>query len=290
MAFRMVCPKCNTTDFSIERDRRAYAHGTEAADLIFGCRCGKRMFGDQVVQEFERQKRLWQEDLAARKAEEATRLQREKERAEREDQLREALAFRARIREEKRREEEARRAEETRRWRERLGTPVEEPAAEPAPRGNAAPARSASRGQAASVPSVPRAAAPEPEVAVPVAPPTTLGAQATPAEAEDEAPEAVAAAPLAPPSDAEEPAVAQPTPAASLSAEGDDEADQDGDDDTEAEGEDSDVCAWAECSNLRRPNSKYCSRECSNKNARARHRKRKTPRGAKKGPDSAEAA
>lgn len=30
-------------------------------------------------------------------------------------------------------------------------------------------------------------------------------------------------------------------------------------------------CAWMHCTNPRRPNSKYCSRECSNKNARHRH-------------------
>ena len=34
-------------------------------------------------------------------------------------------------------------------------------------------------------------------------------------------------------------------------------------------------CAWIECSNVARPRSKYCSRNCSNKNARARHKARK---------------
>ena len=36
------------------------------------------------------------------------------------------------------------------------------------------------------------------------------------------------------------------------------------------------MCAWEECEKASRSNSKYCSRECSNKNARARHRLRKT--------------
>ncbi len=36
------------------------------------------------------------------------------------------------------------------------------------------------------------------------------------------------------------------------------------------------ACAWNECEQARRKNSKYCSRECSNKNARARYRKKKT--------------
>lgn len=34
-------------------------------------------------------------------------------------------------------------------------------------------------------------------------------------------------------------------------------------------------CAWDSCERGRRPRSKYCSRNCSNKNARARHAKRK---------------
>ncbi len=34
------------------------------------------------------------------------------------------------------------------------------------------------------------------------------------------------------------------------------------------------VCAWAGCDQTARPRSKYCSRNCSNKNARARHNKR----------------
>ncbi len=34
------------------------------------------------------------------------------------------------------------------------------------------------------------------------------------------------------------------------------------------------ICAWHECSNTARPRSKYCSRNCSNKNARWRHSKR----------------
>lgn len=34
------------------------------------------------------------------------------------------------------------------------------------------------------------------------------------------------------------------------------------------------MCAWKDCGKLARPNSKYCSRNCSNKNARWRHRQR----------------
>mgnify|MGYP001336973997 CR=1 FL=1 len=35
------------------------------------------------------------------------------------------------------------------------------------------------------------------------------------------------------------------------------------------------ICAWHECCKPARPRSKYCSRNCSNKNARARHKARK---------------
>ncbi|MCP4867301.1 MAG: hypothetical protein GY898_01105 [Proteobacteria bacterium] len=35
------------------------------------------------------------------------------------------------------------------------------------------------------------------------------------------------------------------------------------------------TCAWDTCENEPRSNSKYCSRNCSNRNARARHAVRK---------------
>ena len=41
-------------------------------------------------------------------------------------------------------------------------------------------------------------------------------------------------------------------------------------------------CAWDECNGPRRKNSKYCSRECSNKNARARYRTKAKKPGSKK--------
>ena len=34
-------------------------------------------------------------------------------------------------------------------------------------------------------------------------------------------------------------------------------------------------CVWEPCDRMKRKNSKYCSRACSNKNARARHAARK---------------
>jgi hypothetical protein len=40
---------------------------------------------------------------------------------------------------------------------------------------------------------------------------------------------------------------------------------------TDAEGH---VCVWQDCEQIARPRSKYCSRNCSNKNARSRHKAR----------------
>ena len=35
-------------------------------------------------------------------------------------------------------------------------------------------------------------------------------------------------------------------------------------------------CSWDTCSKMKRKNSKYCSRDCSNRNARARHAARRS--------------
>ncbi|PIE20086.1 MAG: hypothetical protein CSA66_01555 [Proteobacteria bacterium] len=40
------------------------------------------------------------------------------------------------------------------------------------------------------------------------------------------------------------------------------------------------ICAWEGCNSPARPNSKYCSRKCSNKNARKRFRARKREQAA----------
>jgi len=46
-------------------------------------------------------------------------------------------------------------------------------------------------------------------------------------------------------------------------------------DDVDA-GEDVEICAWHPCNRAARPGSKYCSRACSNKNARWRYKQRKS--------------
>ena len=232
MAFRMVCPKCNTMDYSIERDRRAYAHGGEAADLIYSCRCGKRMFGDAVLQEYERQKKEWAADTSARSEEDAAREAAAEEREKREAKMREALAYRSRIRAEREREEQMRREEEMRRWRERV---------------------EASGGKAPPMPPPPKPRAKSKPIAKsnPIqSKPAAKPVKATP----------VARTPAAKPVVAAKPVAAKPKAAKAAPAK---------------DGIVLANCAWEGCEKSSRSNSKYCSRECSNKNARARHRLRK---------------
>jgi hypothetical protein len=170
MAFKMCCPKCGGLDYSVERDNRTFGAVAQTFEFVFHCRCGKQLFGDNLVKEYERQKKEW-EDGADQRAEEAQEAAREAARPK------------------------------------------------PAPE-TAAPSPSADAGR--------------------VAPPTPSR----------KAPAAVAA------------------PAAV-----DDEDDED--DEDEDEDDDGEQCAWPGCEKARRPNSKYCSRACSNKNARHRHKQRR---------------
>ena len=164
MAFKMHCPKCLGLDYSIERDNRTFGAVAQAFELVFHCRCGKQMFGEQLVKEYDRQKADYElqggeggEEMplgAALGDQRVTWLR--------------PVPTGGDV------EEAHRQAEEDRRWRERVQTSAQE---------------------------------------VTVAP--NVGAATT-----DE------------------------------------------------------VCAWPGCEKPQRPNSKYCSRACSNKNARARHKAR----------------
>ena len=57
MAFKMRCPKCFGLDYSVERDNRTFGAVAQAFELVFHCRCGKQMFGEVLVKEYERQKK-----------------------------------------------------------------------------------------------------------------------------------------------------------------------------------------------------------------------------------------
>lgn len=57
MEFKMHCPKCLGFDYSIERDNRTFGAVAQAFELIFHCRCGKQMFGEQLIKEYDRQEK-----------------------------------------------------------------------------------------------------------------------------------------------------------------------------------------------------------------------------------------
>ena len=191
MAFRMVCPKCGTPNYSIERERSTYSRAEPVASLVFACTCGKRLYGKQVEDEYLRQKKAFEQNAEDRAKEEHAREQQEAVRAKEDEALSQAMAYRARFEAHRRAKEEAEaersQQEQVERWREQ--------------------------------------ALREPEDGERVATPADEG----------------------------------------------------------------DLCAWQFCDKgagggraIRRKGSKYCSRDCSNKNARWRHKQRKaTPKSAK---------
>jgi hypothetical protein len=73
MTFKLTCPKCASTDYSIERDRRIRTLADPAAGLIFSCRCGKQLFGSQVVEVYKRQQKAWEAGQVAREKEKRVR-------------------------------------------------------------------------------------------------------------------------------------------------------------------------------------------------------------------------
>jgi len=66
MQFKLLCPKCHSTDYSIERDRRIRTLSDPAAGLIFSCRCGKQMFGPSVEEEYKKQFRIWETEQTSK--------------------------------------------------------------------------------------------------------------------------------------------------------------------------------------------------------------------------------
>ena len=175
MAFKMHCPKCEGFDYSIERDNRTFGAVAQAFELVYHCRCGKQMFGEQLVKEYERQKKAYEAEARESDAEiVAVPVGRDAAHDEMEAHIEQRLA------QDSARATTARQRDEDRRWRERVQGAPQEVAVAPRP--------------------------------------------------------------------------------AELRMESASDADQ--------------QCAWPGCEKIRRPNSKYCSRACSNKNARARHKSR----------------
>lgn len=304
MTFSMVCPKCGSKSFNISRDRRAYSQSDPASDLVFACRCGKQLFGKQVDDEYERQKNAFESTALSRAAEDAEREARLREQRDQAEALRKAMEYRAQYIQDKRRQQEheeaARREAEDKRWRERVAEvwgPGRMPPAlsqplRPAPVSGAlaplpsrtsetmvmermAPAPAAPSGltrapsKGASPSSAPSGASHAGALQVARTAPGGRNGTVVPVSLQE------AGAPLAHRAEARHAPVLKPAPV--VIDEADEEEDEEGVTNEAGEG----TCDWPGCGKARRKNSKYCSRTCSNKNARARHKHRKhTDRGA----------
>src|SRR5262245_59734500 len=79
MAFKKRCPKCFGLDYSIERDNRTFGAVAQAFELVFHCRCGKQLFGEVLLKEYEKQKKDFETggpDVALQAEERARELER----------------------------------------------------------------------------------------------------------------------------------------------------------------------------------------------------------------------
>lgn len=182
MEFSFTCPKCQGADFSITRDRKTFAP-TRAYELIFSCRCGKQLFGEQIEQEYERQYKVFQ--VAAGRSGDMVMNPSTHVEQDRREALRRAMLYQRQHREEQRRRNLA----------EESG-------------------RSAGRDAWGGV-----------------------GNASAVADSDEWLPN-----------------------------------------------DHPERCTWNQCNKRRRPNSKYCSRNCSNKNARHRHKVRRQGAGEEEAP------
>lgn len=327
--FQMTCPKCGSYSFTVRRDQRAYVHKSQPFELVFSCRCGKQLFGDQIQEEYDRQKAIWEQERQAGADLDNEAQERLREEERRKEQLRRAMEYRRTYLAEKRRkqaeEERLRKEEEDRRWREKVARVEAEERGEPVPAiaPRSIPTRPASRRSEPRAPEPRRAARTEP---APAPQPVSAGANAAASAVEPRreparAPEPVRrppAEPAAPRAHAHENGVASPAaaptpartasapragaeapaPAPAPAARATPAADPsladpehphaefmpyvlDGTfaelfpDAVPPDRKDHALCVWPPCEKTRRKKSKYCSRECSNKNARWRHKMRR---------------
>ncbi len=271
--FRMVCPKCKSHSFTVRRDQRAYVHKSQPFELVFSCRCGKQLFGEQIQEEYDRQKAIWEQE-GGRKAEEEplseAELERRREMEQRKEQIRRAMEYRRKYLSEKRRqmeeEERRRREEEERKWREKVAR-VEAEGKLLRPTKPKLSTRLSSLSAVPAAPGTKASTAPKkPPAPAKAAPPAPPPPPPPPAKEEPE-PEKV------------DPATIEVDPKhphaefmAYLLAGTFTEHFPDA---IPPDRKSPDLCIWPPCEKPRRKKSKYCSRECSNKNARWRHKMRK---------------
>jgi len=129
----MLCPKCGTGSYSIEKERSTYSRTEPVASLVFACSCGKRVYGKKVEEEYLRQKKIYDQDAETRERETEERIKAEKRQLEDTQAMSEAMAFRARFEAKqlaKRKEEATRSSEqELEKWREQAGQDPDQPGA-----------------------------------------------------------------------------------------------------------------------------------------------------------------
>ena len=259
--FKMKCPKCHSTAFTVQRDQRSYAHKSQPFELVFSCRCGTQLFGDQIQKEYDRQKAVWMKGSRVAPVVEVNEdaLLREQEEERRKNQLREAMEYRRKYLAEKRakqaEEERLQKEEEDRRWREKVALVESE--------GNFSPRTKPSHTTRNKLEPI-RVPAPRP-----AAPPKPKPTRASPAPV-------ARTKPATPPKVTANGDVDPNHPHAEflalMNAGGFQEHFPNC---TTPDQKSADLCVWPPCENPRRKKSKYCSRECSNKNARWRHKMRK---------------
>jgi hypothetical protein len=77
--FTFCCPKCGySTHYRIERTGPGYsAARSEWADKVMACLCGKRLYGDSIPEEYDRQEAAFLEEQAEQAAEAARQKRRE---------------------------------------------------------------------------------------------------------------------------------------------------------------------------------------------------------------------
>ena len=277
--FRMACPKCHSYSFTVRRDQRAYVHKSQPFELVFSCRCGKQLFGEQIQEEYDRQKAEWERDGGPVIEEEPVsdvELERQREEERRKEQLRKAMEYRRKYLAEKRRqkeeEERQRREDEDRRWREKVAKVEAEGQL-------LRPTKPKVSTRLSSLTAVPEAPGKKPE---PEPEPTPAPRKAESKPVARKAPEPTAPARAEMPAPSAEPidpdtievdpnhphAEFLPYFLAGSFFEHFPDA-------TPPDRKSADLCVWPPCEKPRRKKSKYCSRECSNKNARWRHKMRK---------------
>jgi hypothetical protein len=289
MAFKMHCPKCGGLDFSIERDNRTFGAVAQAYELVFHCRCGKQLFGEVLLKEYEAQKKAWEERAESGVDAQGTpdmRVQRI------EDRLRTGKSF-------PRASEEGfgRRLSASERWKDPADLDDEDGDEDLDGDGDGAPAsvrmgkaagkaKGAADGGKAKAPPVAKAraggaarkkaAGSKAKAARPAARPKAKATPSRTHKKDTRRPDASRLKAAARTSASRKPARASVRPKGGA-----------------ARGrghEEHGICIWPGCGKPARANSKYCSRACSNKNARSRHKTRARKATAKKSPRTSRSA